>query len=575
MLVAAVPLLALVMYLYENRYERLADLLSGTRPLLLLGALALALVTLRERRLFLDAVDRRFFRDQYDSRRILAQLVDRSRGAANPGELATLIVREVDRALHLESLALLLIEAATGRFVSPEGKVRPLSAASPLASLLGGSSEALDVDLESERSAFAKLPNEERQWLADGGFELLAPLIASDGTLIGLLALGAKQSELPFSREDRSLLGAILAAGALTLENRLIRSTPVPKGMSATDSGPLPASPAPLEEELAGECAQCRTLYPPRHGACAFCHVPLSKGQVPYVLLGKFRFERRVGAGGMGVVYRATDLALGRPVAIKTLPRISPEHAMRLRREARAVASLSHPNLALIFGAETWRGTPLLVFEYLDGGTLADRLRIARLPLGDALDLGVILADVLDRAHLAGVLHRDIKPSNIGYSAEGVPKLLDFGLARILHDSRPERSGPSSGEPSLDGVTASMTLRSFEAGTTDNAVLGTLAYLSPEALMGRVPDASYDLWSLAITLAEAITRVNPVQAPTLAETMERIGLGRIPDLRDLLPSCPSAVAAFFNDALHVEKARRPVSAREMKARLSRLRANLG
>ena len=575
--VAAFPLLALLAYLYRNRYERLADLLSGTRPLLLLGALALAALTLRERRRFLEALDRRFFRDQYDSRRILAQLVERSRGASNPGELATLMTREVDRALHLESIALLLIEPATGRFVSPAGKVRPLSTASPLASLLGASAEPLDVDLEDQRSALRRLPDEEREWLADGGFELLMPLIASDGRLIGLLALGGKKSELPFAREDRLLLGAIAASGALTLENRLIRSTPSPGRTSWSrdaSAGPTPSQGPPPEEELAAECPQCRTLYPPRVGACSICHSPLGQGQVPYVLLGKFRFERRVGAGGMGVVYRATDLTLGRAVAIKTLPKISPEHSMRLRREARAVASLSHPNLALIFGAETWHGTPLLVFEYLDGGTLADRLRVAKLPLKDGLDLGIILADVLDRAHTAGVLHRDIKPSNIGYSAEGVPKLLDFGLARIVHDSRREGGGSSSGDPTPDGATASVVVRPADVSTTDNAVLGTLAYLSPEALQGKPPDPSYDLWSLAITLAEAITGRNPALGVTAAETMERIGLGRIPDVRELLPMCPEDVALFFQDALHGDKWRRPQGARDVKARLERLRAGL-
>jgi hypothetical protein len=570
--IAAFPLMALLLYLYGHRYERLADLLSGTRPLLLLGALAVAVVTLRQRRRFLEAVDRRFFRDQYDSRRILAQLVERSRGASNPGELAALITREVDRALHLESAALLLIEPGTGRFVSPDGKVRPLSAASPLVTLLVGSHEPLDVDLEDARSALRRLPGEEREWLADGGFQLLMPLIGSDGLLIGMLALGGKKSELPFSKEDRLLLGAIAASSALTLENRLIRTTPSPISRDPSFAPVVMSAPA-QEEELAAECHQCRTLYPPRLVTCSFCHAPLGRGAVPYVLLGKFRFERRIGAGGMGVVYRATDLTLGRAVAIKTLPKISPEHAMRLRREARAVASLSHPNLALIFGAETWRGTPLLVFEYLDGGTLADRLRVGKLPLRDALELGVILADVLDRAHSAGVLHRDIKPSNIGYSADGVPKLLDFGLARIVHDSRGEGSS-SGGEPSTDGATASMIIRPVDASTTDNAVLGTLAYLSPEALQGRPPQIYYDLWSLAITLAEAVVGKNPALGLTAGETMERIGLGRIPDLRELLPGLPESIAQFFQDALHLDPARRPPSARGMKARLQLLRAEL-
>jgi eukaryotic-like serine/threonine-protein kinase len=113
-----------------------------------------------------------------------------------------------------------------------------------------------------------------------------------------------------------------------------------------------------------------------------------------------------------------------------------------------------------------------------------------------------------------------------------------------------------------------------DASTTDNAVLGTLAYLSPEALQGRPAEPYYDLWSLAVTLAEAVTGRNPALGMTAAETMERIGLGRIPDLRELLPSCPAQVATFFGDALSQDRGKRPATAREMKARLLWLRTEI-
>jgi serine/threonine-protein kinase len=119
-----------------------------------------------------------------------------------------------------------------------------------------------------------------------------------------------------------------------------------------------------------------------------------------------------------------------------------------------------------------------------------------------------------------------------------------------------------------------MIIRPVDASTTDNAVLGTLAYLSPEALQGRPPQIYYDLWSLAITLAEAVVGKNPALGLTAGETMERIGLGRIPDLRELLPGLPESIAQFFQDALHLDPARRPPSARGMKARLQLLRAEL-
>jgi serine/threonine protein kinase len=119
-----------------------------------------------------------------------------------------------------------------------------------------------------------------------------------------------------------------------------------------------------------------------------------------------------------------------------------------------------------------------------------------------------------------------------------------------------------------------MVFRPVDASTTDNAVLGTLAYLSPEAMQGKPAEPYYDLWSLAITLAEAIVGRNPALGLTAGETMERIGLGKMPDLREILPTCPEDVALFFQDALHADRSKRPPSARGMKARLQLLRAGL-
>ena len=117
----------------------------------------------------------------------------------------------------------------------------------------------------------------------------------------------------------------------------------------------------------------------------------------------------------MGVVYRARDLALNRAVAMKVLPRVLPQSAARLRREARAMATMQHPNLAVIHAMESWHGAPVLVLEYLAGGTVADRIRYGPLPIGDTIGTGVRIADVLHHLHRAGYLHGDVKPSNIRY----------------------------------------------------------------------------------------------------------------------------------------------------------------
>jgi serine/threonine protein kinase len=180
----------------------------------------------------------------------------------------------------------------------------------------------------------------------------------------------------------------------------------------------------------------------------------------------------------MGVVYLATDLVLGRRVALKTLPRVSDSLAERLEREARAMATVLHPNLALIYGAEQWRGSPVLIVEYLEGGTVLDSLRRGPFTLRETLGLGILIADVLDRLHGAGILHRDVKPSNIGYTLSGVPKLLDLGLAAAFAPHYAE-NGPSSRRAIVS------SLQGEYAVTSDSRQLGTLRYMAPEALEGQ------------------------------------------------------------------------------------------
>jgi serine/threonine protein kinase len=279
----------------------------------------------------------------------------------------------------------------------------------------------------------------------------------------------------------------------------------------------------------------------------------------------------RVGAGGMGVVYRAQDLVLARDVAIKTLPRVSPERAMRLRREARAMAVVQHPNLALIYGVESWNGVPVLVCEYLDGGTLRDRLvRLGVLEWREVLELGVTLTRVLEQMHHVGVLHRDVKPSNIGYTRKGVLKLLDFGLARILSDTR----APSGRlEPDFQELSGDTTPghggMSLASSTFSSHIAGTPAYLSPEAVRREPPEPSFDLWSVSMVLYEAVTGMNPVAGANVWETMALISKHEIPDAREARPDCPSAIAELLNQLLSANKRRRPASATEMRFELER------
>ena len=327
-------------------------------------------------------------------------------------------------------------------------------------------------------------------WLADGDFRILVPLRGATGALNGIIALGEKRSELPYSARDRRMLTAVGATGGVWLDSR------------GSDPGePQPGGKGP-EDFAARECRVCGRISD-APGALCTCGGELRMLNVPRLLAGKFEIERRIGAGGMGVVYRATDTALGRSVAVKALHGRHPRDAWRLRREARAMALITHPNLATVFGLEFWFARPFLVVEYVAGGTLADRLRKGSLPEREVAIMGTSLARVLGTLHASGLLHRDVKPANIGFTQEGVVKLLDFGLARPLTDA-----GGSALEVA---PTAPGTPDSWRTRTHGGHVVGTPLYMSPEALAGHAPDVTFDLWSLAVSLFEATAGVNPVR----------------------------------------------------------------
>jgi eukaryotic-like serine/threonine-protein kinase len=173
-------------------------------------------------------------------------------------------------------------------------------------------------------------------------------------------------------------------------------------------------------------------------GAGAFGEAPLitpASGLESGFMLGPYRIEYLLGAGGMGEVYRARDTTLGRDVAIKILPRIfitDPERLTRFEREARMLAALNHPHIGAIYGLEDAAGVRGLVLELVEGSTLADRLANGPLPLKEALAIATQIADALDAAHERGIVHRDLKPANIKITAEGRVKVLDFGLAKVL-----------------------------------------------------------------------------------------------------------------------------------------------
>ncbi|MEM8930037.1 MAG: serine/threonine-protein kinase [Acidobacteriota bacterium] len=574
------PFFFLVLFLFQNRGLTLEQLFTGQRALVLVVTTAVGLIFLRFREPILDGIDRRFFRDRYNARVVLTQLAEQVRGTRNVRELSNMVGQGVDLALHLERVTLLAQDPQLGHFIDPQDNLRPLDPGSRLATLVQGQREPLEVDLDSPASPLHGLDERERHWLVDGKIELIAPTYSLDGGMIGLLALGGKKSELPFLKEDRDLLQSVCSATGLVLELMTLKEQTLPP----TRVTPIPVSPSgsfPIHEivdpvaEGARECALCQRIYPASETRCPRDDFELESTLVPYVLRGQYRFEKRLGSGGMAVVYLATDLRLGRSVAIKTLPRVSPEAAMRLHREARTAATVTHPGLASIYGIETWEGVPMLILELLPGGTLADQL-MAGEPLDPllAVDMGKSVALALQKIHRAGILHRDIKPSNIGYTEEGQAKLLDFGVARIQHDLRQETGDLASGEP-VDERSRVLNTADWMIGrTATGQLVGTLSYLSPEAVRAGRPEPSVDLWALNVVLWESLTGENLFKGRLMPQVLDNIRDGKTKSIRERLPDCPEPVAEYFDRELALDKSRRAASGRELHDRLVELERQL-
>ena len=575
---AVVPLVAILGYLFEHRKQSLEQIFSGPHLLLLGSSAAVGMAAMRYRKTLLDSIDRHFFREQYDARQTLTLLVERIRATHGVADLANLLCREADLALHPESVSLMAFDPRSGVLADPKNR-RRLDASSQLATLIASASDPLPVDLEDARSPLAKLPEAERHWLVDSAFRLLVPILARDGSLLGLIGLGEKKSELPFFREDRQLLRAIASNAAWVLELELSRSmgSTSPRSWqqqpAAGETVPPFPDPAASGAELAKECPNCGRLFASYTVFCNHCSRRLEPSHVPYVLPGKFRFERRIGTGGMGVVYRGSDLALSRPVAVKTLRRVSPEDAMRLRREARTAAAVSHRHLAPVYGMETWQGTPMLVMELLEGGTLSQRIEKGPLEAAETVELGIAMAEALEHLHASDILHRDIKPSNIGYTRSNVPKLMDFGIARVMFDLRRDLEVPAEDALAEDSVLlppTSVWNPTPTSETVSKQLVGTLSYLSPEALIGQPADTSFDLWGLAIVLYECLLGRKIFTGGDMQQLMNRIRHGRVPDFSQACPEHDDLLGDFFRSALHKTISRRPASARDFKERLAAL-----
>jgi eukaryotic-like serine/threonine-protein kinase len=281
--------------------------------------------------------------------------------------------------------------------------------------------------------------------------------------------------------------------------------------------------------------------------------MPLSSG----TKLGRYEILSKIGAGGMGEVYRARDTRLERTVAIKVLPSEFSRHAelrKRLEREARMLSSLAHPHICSLYDVGQQDGADFLVMEYLEGETLGQRLLKGALPAGQVLQYGIEIADALERAHRHGIIHRDLKPGNIMLTKDGA-KLLDFGLARV------EATATPSDE------TRTLLETQDHKLTEKGVVLGTLQYMAPEQLEGKEADARTDIFALGAVIYEMGTGKTAFSGNNRTSLITAILASEPPVMTSLQPLTPPALERVVKTCMAKDPDRRWQSAQDLKLQL--------
>src|SRR5881397_928161 len=292
----------------------------------------------------------------------------------------------------------------------------------------------------------------------------------------------------------------------------------------------------------------------------------IQKGQADLLVgqtIGHYKLSKRIGTGGMGDVYLATDMTAGRKAALKLLPERFTGDAERLKRfqqEAHAVVGLNHPNILTVYEIGEDHSTHYIASELIEGETLRQRLMRGRMQLSEAVDVAIQVASALAAAHDAGIVHRDIKPENIMLRPDGYVKVLDFGIAKLTEERR----------ASDDHRVETTTLLQTRPGL----VLGTAHYMSPEQARGQKVDARSDIWSLGVVLYEIVTGSPPFRGETPSDCIAAILTTEPAPLSGVLPDVPLKLESILHKALRKNSDERYQTIKEMLADLRILEGEL-
>jgi hypothetical protein len=497
--VLSLPLVGLVYSIASNPHRTVAEIVSQNWTFIAL--LVAAAVSLKFRARLGEWVDRKFFRAAYDREQVLLRLVDDVKQHDSLAEISRRVSIELHYALHptrtlvayrQDGSSELTLTFSSGRltedFRIPED--------SALVRALDGETAARDVSLEG-----VDLPEDEEALLADNGIALVVPITGAEGRLVGLLLLGEKRSEEPYTARDRRMLELVASQMGIRYENlQLLDRVARDHRMRVEVLGRIDRE----NINLVKECPSCGTCYDSSAGFCHNDGVELTYTlPVERVVDGKYRLERLLGRGGMGAVYEGVDVRLNRRVAIKVLiGRMFGDRAAlrRFEREAQASARLNHPNVITVYdyGAIGADGA-FLVMELLHGRTLRSELqRAGAIPPHVTARWFDQVFEAIKAAHMAGVVHRDLKPENVmvatGPDGADLVKVLDFGLAKVHLEG---------GDPN--------------SLTVPGTIMGTFGYMPPEQLAGADVDHRCDVFALGVMVAEALTGRKPFAGRSLGE----------------------------------------------------------
>ena len=499
----ALPVIALAYTAVVNRNQTIAQLVTESTGYLY--CMAAAGLSLRFRRPLRQWLDRRFFQEQYDREQVLLDVLDELGNLGSISEVSRLVSEQLELALHPKSICLWYRDAheMVLTYASDE---QPASSRLPsggrLLSLLEHDGGVVDVPLSPK----AGLSQDETRWLAEMGANLIVPITGSEDRLVGMLMLGEKKSEEPYSASDRRLLDAIAKQTAVVSENLRLNEQVREEQRIRHD---VLTRLEPGLRNLLKECPSCGACFDSPAETCdRDGHLLTLSLPVVRTIDGKYRLEQLIGKGGMGAVYEARDLRLERSVAVKIMigRTFGEERAVRrFQREARATARLNHPNVVSVYDYDPIEGGgAYLVMERIHGVTLRAEIdRLGALPVSLAGEWFEQVLDGVAAAQAHGIVHRDLKPENVMGQRRNagslVVKILDFGLAKF--------------RPLEMAATAPSTL------TARGILLGTAGYMAPEQLLGRDVDQRADIFAAGVMLIEMLTGRRPFQGESYGELM--------------------------------------------------------